>query len=702
MGRLNLNRVTVLFFVLAGAHSFAQMSGDQPNGHGTGLDPKSLREEMARNPNRITKVKPNSMAIERKNQELKKQGRPLLDVRSGASREDEIATVRDLSGAASTGTTQEALSGSAVPAQVDNTVLAAFPPIASQGSENSCFPFNMTYYVMSHETCLARGCNNKSGDQSNIFSPRWAYNHLNRGVDQGCCDGRLFETLSRHGAPNLNQLPYVPGDYRRWDLNTNNWISAISNRMNSFAYVNVTTDSGQATAKQMLANGHVMLVGTYIYSFVVKSVGVNPSAPSPFAGQQAVAYLNGQSGGHAMTVAGYDDSIWIDINGNQAVDTGELGAFKVVNSWGTGYANGGFIWVAYDAFRTTSAVAGAPTPRYAFTQDGNFWSGTAKVSYQPKILAKFTVNHLTRNQMGFLLGTSSTSATSMSSSWNPALMQHQGGAYAFDGSTTAIDGTFVMDFSDLVPSGSSSLNYYFRFDDTTSGSPLALKDFRLIDVSRGTEIPFTGSLPRQVDAGNSTIQIAYNFTDGNLPPVANLNGSTQVSGETASVSLDGTSSYDPDGSIAGYSWNFGDGTSQTGGSTATHVYSKAGNFTATMTVTDNKGATASAGYTVSVPDISAPTAPSSLAATLVVVQKAKGRKGSPTYGVRLDWTASTDNVAVTGYRIYRNNALIATVPAAGFTDNGTSVGGGTYNYFVIAVDAAGNASLASNTATISR
>ena len=57
-----------------------------------------------------------------------------------------------------------------------------------------------------------------------------------------------------------------------------------------------------------------------------------------------------------------------------------------------------------------------------------------------------------------------------------------------------------------------------------------------------------------------------------------------------SVTLSGANSYDTDGSIVSYAWNFGDGTTGSG-ATVQKTYT-AGNYTATLTVTDNRGATA--------------------------------------------------------------------------------------------------------------
>ncbi|WP_430667240.1 PKD domain-containing protein [Jatrophihabitans telluris] len=64
-----------------------------------------------------------------------------------------------------------------------------------------------------------------------------------------------------------------------------------------------------------------------------------------------------------------------------------------------------------------------------------------------------------------------------------------------------------------------------------------------------------------------------------------------------SCSFDGRASSDPDGTIASYSWDFGDGTSGSG-ATVSHSYAAAGTFSARLTVTDNQGATGSVTHSV--------------------------------------------------------------------------------------------------------
>jgi chitodextrinase len=67
--------------------------------------------------------------------------------------------------------------------------------------------------------------------------------------------------------------------------------------------------------------------------------------------------------------------------------------------------------------------------------------------------------------------------------------------------------------------------------------------------------------------------------------------------------------------------------------------------------------------------------------------------------VTLSWTAATDNVGVTGYDVYRGGTKIATVTTTGYTDSGLSPG--AYSYTVVARDAAGNTSPASNAVAVS-
>ncbi len=76
----------------------------------------------------------------------------------------------------------------------------------------------------------------------------------------------------------------------------------------------------------------------------------------------------------------------------------------------------------------------------------------------------------------------------------------------------------------------------------------------------------------------------------NMPPTANANGPYSESVGLA-VKFSSAGSTDPDGTIMGYSWEFGDGNSSAGPNPS-HTYTTANTFyTVSLTVTDNDGAT---------------------------------------------------------------------------------------------------------------
>ncbi|UGQ47481.1 PKD domain-containing protein [Massilia endophytica] len=96
--------------------------------------------------------------------------------------------------------------------------------------------------------------------------------------------------------------------------------------------------------------------------------------------------------------------------------------------------------------------------------------------------------------------------------------------------------------------------------------------------------------------GSLSLPVTVNPPAANKPPVAAA--SANQSGKLT-VSFDASASKDTDGSIASYAWNFGDG--KTGaGMKVSHVYAAAGQYQATLTVKDNKGASASLPLTVTV------------------------------------------------------------------------------------------------------
>ena len=173
----------------------------------------------------------------------------------------------------------------------------------------------------------------------------------------------------------------------------------------------------------------------------------------------------------------------------------------------------------------------------------------------------------------------------------------------------------------------------------------------------------------------SAAQVQKHFTTSgpsaatsNAAPVATF--TSTASGLTATV--DGSGSTDSDGSIAGYSWNFGDGTTATG-ATASRTYTAGGTYTVRLTVTDDKGAT---GTTTKAVTVQAPAAPNAAPVAAFT---------SATSGltVTVDGSGSTDSDgSIAGYSWDFGDGGTAT----GATASRTYTAGGTYTVRLTVTD----------------
>jgi PKD repeat protein len=137
----------------------------------------------------------------------------------------------------------------------------------------------------------------------------------------------------------------------------------------------------------------------------------------------------------------------------------------------------------------------------------------------------------------------------------------------------------------------------------------------------------------------------------NQPPTAIASADTSAGPAPLIVNFSSAGSADPDGSIAGYAWSFGDGQTSTAANPS-HSY-VAGSYTARLTVTDNLGATTtSAPITITA---SAPP-PTPTALNLASVKVAGGRSTTATVRV-------SSSVGVT-VALASSNPSVASVPAS--------------------------------------
>ena len=138
---------------------------------------------------------------------------------------------------------------------------------------------------------------------------------------------------------------------------------------------------------------------------------------------------------------------------------------------------------------------------------------------------------------------------------------------------------------------------------------------------------FSTSVPQQ----SVTLFVVSASGVSNQPPTAAVSANPTSGTAPLAVGFNGSGSSDPDGTIASYAWNFGDGATGTG-ATVSHTYNAPGTFTTILTVTDNGSAT-------------------STAPTVIVVSSASTQINAPTNlsgssssrVVTLRWTDNSNN-----------------------------------------------------------
>ncbi|MBJ6360147.1 lytic polysaccharide monooxygenase [Paenibacillus sp. GCM10012307] len=294
-------------------------------------------------------------------------------------------------------------------------------------------------------------------------------------------------------------------------------------------------------------------------------------------------------------------------------------------------------------------------------QSATRWAKVNLSSGQNSFTWKFTANHRTANWKYYITKTN----------WNPnaALTRNSFDLTPFctdNYNATQPPSTYTSNCNVPSRSGYHVILAVWEIFDTANAF------YNVIDVN------FSGSNP----------------TDTQAPTAPSSLTSSNVT--TNSVSLSWNASTDNVG-VNGY--QIFQGSNQIGtvsGSTLSYnVTGLSPNTTYSFNVkaSDAAGNVSSNSNTVSVttlssstPDTQAPTAPGGLQVL-----------GAPTSNsIQLKWNASTDNVGVTGYQIYRGSTLVTTV--SGTTTSYTVTGlnpSTTYTFSVRAIDAAGNQSTAS-------
>ncbi len=254
------------------------------------------------------------------------------------------------------------------------------PPVDSQGNIGSCAHESVTYaqftiavsQYMNHYSPNS-GWNPSSGELRYLFSPKFTYNFSSPGteyaynilMDHGC----LTENYSRfyhQGDASLSGPVTAPyKETTSWDVGKDMMNLALNYRLTGYEEIDYTgayggnlTHGGESNrallnrVKAAVTNGNAVVICGWssYWKLAILSKDGDIGKKGENCIYAAANPNNGMGdGNHAVTIVGYDDSVECQLGGITL-----KGAFQVLNSWGDGYGNDGFVWMMYDAFNTQS------------------------------------------------------------------------------------------------------------------------------------------------------------------------------------------------------------------------------------------------------------------------------------------------------------------------------------------------------------
>lgn len=281
-----------------------------------------------------------------------------------------------------------------LPEKVDNSRTKYFPPIFTQKGASCCQASGVSY-ALNYEICRIRDLD--ASKQENIFPYGFAYNFLNKGSTSTYSmytDGwYMSEEL---GAPNL--IDY--GGSLQGTASQTSWLDgydkyyrAMNNRYIKSYRFNSTTNEGIEGMKQWLFDHADGAKFGGVICFLAWSGQTRDKLPSssPEAGHTYIKKFN-TSGGHCMTIVGYHDDIFYDLDKDGKISDQEKGGFLMVNSYGTSYGTEGRAYIPYSLL-----LAGT-------LKSKNVHGITVKKEFKPLLTFRVTITHNKRNQIKIIRG----------------------------------------------------------------------------------------------------------------------------------------------------------------------------------------------------------------------------------------------------------------------------------------------------------
>ena len=419
-----------------------------------------------------------------------------------------------------------------LPSSFDLSESKYFPPVGDQGGLGSCATFSAVYYQFSYAVNENRDV---AATYENTRSPQVVFNYIASGSSDGTTHLQNYSFLELYGAATMADIPYSDKDQMNWHAYKNIWREGLRARLKDYyifeelgeenTQITSPDDSDLDAIKTALLDGKVLGYSTTIESWVHSNLKTNPDAPgnNAYAGQEVIYACDGTKGPHAMAIVGYNDDIWSDINGNDKVDSGEMGAFKIVNSWSDRYANKGFNWVAYDALNKVSSVEGCP-----FNNKQPIFTAIRSINVRDyndlsDMYFEYTVNTARRNQHEVIF-----TAEKDGTIQKFQMFYGAGGGYtsesnalSFEGSAdTPCDGVLVCALDNIAPDFKyedfDSYNWSVEIKDTLKDSnPVIVKDVRLVNELTG-EVYTVNDTQQTLDGSSVSFDVKHTTTNNKV------------------------------------------------------------------------------------------------------------------------------------------------------------------------------------------
>lgn len=433
----------------------------------------------------------------------------------------------------------DASSNEGYPDSVDNSKNKYFPAIGNQGQIGSCTGWSMVYYQMTY--MVNRMLDRSANQQSNILSPKWSYNLTNNGVDRGAVFSDVLKVLQTTGAADMQKVPV--GNYNldstfitTWHPTESIWKNAQQSKLDGYSMVNIPYGNTPITSpddtdldeiKKYLSEGEILTFSTDFSARNTENIVANSNVPenNKYLNEQIISRYRagGGSSGHRMTIVGYNDNIWVDINQDGMVQEGEKGAFKIANSWGSSWGNNGFIWLSYDTLNRVSSVNNSTTSGYTGTVSLN--NIVRYIVKKPSALsgmyAKITMNSAVRNTVRVSI--SETTENGSKKQWNAIPFYGRNAkACSFDGTSLEHDGTFILDLGNVDSTVSATdleKNVWeITVTDTSKDNkPLVVKQVQLIDDKNN--IIYDGDLAGNKTVDGDSVIVSFNKAIGNTTTI---------------------------------------------------------------------------------------------------------------------------------------------------------------------------------------